>query len=226
MDTSDIRPFEEDIARIVPGFQVRWKPEYWHQRLVGKVLGSFNPQYLTTYTTTFYPYVYFPTKEYYDRIPLTTFMILAHERVHLQDTKDAPLWFRASYLLPQLLALPLLLVATVVAFWSWWAVLPAVVGLACLAPWPSPWRVRWEQRGYAMSLAVLHWSGVRLTDEVGAWAVKQFSGSGYYKMSWSTPRMTSWYETTRKSILDGTIEDDPVYGDVKRYMLAHGLVKT
>lgn len=219
MDINDLRAFEADTKKLVSGFEIAWKTNSRSQRVISWLLWVFNPRYLTNYATTFYPRVYFPSKEAYESSPNSSFTILAHERVHLLDSSRNPLWFRVSYLLPQCISLPLLGLAILFASMSLWISLFFVfLAIICLAPWPSFWRVHWEKRGYAMSMAVSYWiTGtipVSLLDRIR----ERFLGWDYYLMACDKWGIDSWLIQVARSIQDGTILADPVYADVYRFI--------
>jgi hypothetical protein len=227
MDLTDLRAFEADTAAVVPGFKLDWKNTSSFHKLLGLIMKPFNPGYMTSYTTTFYPKVWFPTQESYEKDPGRSLITLAHERVHLLDTKASPLWFRLSYALPQALLIPFLITGTVLAFFfGWWSLIAFGLGLACLAPWPSSGRVRLEQRGYAMSMAVLFWLTGDIPFERKDSIRKQFLSMAYYKMAWSPGAIDKWLEATDRSIRNGTLAaGDEVYGSVLRFLQSRGKAK-
>lgn len=226
MDQSDLQALEDDTREYVPGLQVVGKTDSLSQRLLGKVL-FFNHTYMTGYVSTFYPVVYFPTKTDYEGHSTRSFIALAHERVHLLDTKRQPLWFRVSYLLPQLLILPLLILSIAFAFVSLRASI-SILGLVVLAalPWPSSGRTKLEKRGYAMTLAVYYWLTKEIPPELKLEIKGYFVGWSYYKMSWNSADIDSWLVTTEQAIKSGTLIDDLVYGNVLQFMVNRGLLKT
>jgi hypothetical protein len=122
VDLSQLRRFEDVVRAEIPGFRIAFKNETWHQKALGLILRPFNPKYMESYTTTLSPVVYFPSREFYEGDPASSFAILAHEYVHLVDTKRHPVWFRLSYLLPQLLAPVFWLVFTALTGFNVWAV--------------------------------------------------------------------------------------------------------
>jgi len=226
MDQKDVIAFEDDTRALVPGFRVAWKSESCSERFLGLLLRPFNPDYMTKYISTFYPIVYFPSKDLYGSCPNCTFTVLAHERVHLLDTKEYPFRFRFSYLMPQIFALPFFLGACTMTFFSLGvAVTLFVMGLLFLGPWPSPWRVYWEKRGYAMNMAVSYWILGTIPAGLISSIKSQFLGWQYYRMSWSEKEIEHWISTTSESIRNGTITKDPVYGAVRWFMCSRGLVK-
>lgn len=168
------------IATKVPGFQVRFKNECRSQRLIGKLAWIFNKKYMTNYTTTLYPRVYFPNREFVEKDPTHAWKVLAHEYVHLLDNKQSPLGFRVRYGMPQLLGL--LALGAFGAFWSLW-MLFFLVALVAAAPWPSSGRTAIEMRGYTMSMAVDFWPRrVSVNTATKMWVAQHFTGWDYYRM--------------------------------------------
>jgi hypothetical protein len=226
MDQSDLRAFEEDTRKYVPGFQVVGKSDSWGQRLLGRIL-FFNPTYMTGFLSTFYPITYFPTMADYEGHPTRSFIALAHERVHLLDTKRHPIWFRISYLLPQLLVVPFLLLTITTVFISWKASF-FILGLTILAaiPWPSSGRTKLEKRGYAMTMAANYWLTKEITPKLKQEIKGYFVKWSYYKMSWNAADIDSWLTTTEQAIKSGTLINDLVYGNVLQFIVNRGLLKT
>ena len=266
MDLQALHNFEDVIRERVPGFKVAFKDESPSQKVLGFLMQPFNPTYMTKFISTFSPVVYFPSREYYESNPKSSFIILAHELVHLLDTQKAPLWFRASYLFPQILALfafaayiglvswhayPLAIllgclllgcgIATKLpwAFWIFaglglvgssalavwtggWASAAFFAGLVLLAPWPAPWRVKWELRGYAVNLAVTVWSYNTVPALVREMVVRHFIKGDYYFMSWSRAATEAALdEFTRKS-LSGEICAEEPYETIRAFWSQNG----
>jgi hypothetical protein len=103
MDLRTLRAFEVEVRRVCPEFKLGFKDQTFFQRVLGFLL-PLNRTYLTKGATTVYPTVYFPSKKQYEAHPWASFLVLAHEMVHLVDMKGKPL-ARLSYLMPQLLAI-------------------------------------------------------------------------------------------------------------------------
>lgn len=226
MTLDDLRAFEADTAKLVPGFQLAWKDKSTFHRLLGQVIRLVSPGYLKSLATTLYPKVWFPSQELYEGNPDGSFIKLAHERVHLIDNKADPL-FKMYYGLPQILALPWLLAAGLSSIWLHLWALPLVLGgLFFLLPWPSPWRVRREKRGYAMTLATVFWLYGDVPEAKKASVKKHFSSSAYYLMSWSSSDITSWVDETMEALRNGTLASkDPVFGHVLSFLRSRGLSK-
>ena len=197
IDLATLKRFESYIKTHIPGFEVRFKNESWSQKLLGTLL-FFNPNYITGFITTFYPYVYFPTKEGYEANPTNSFIILAHEFVHLYDDKNN-LSFKISYLFPQILSVLFILSGLISLFFSWIPfVILLTIGVLCLLPLPAPYRVHWEKRGYAMSMFVIN----HITQgdyEIKNFLKETFLGWSYFKMSWSENDIDKWYNNIKSN---------------------------
>lgn len=164
MDLATLHEFEDEIRKTIPGFRVAFKDESKLQALTGFFVRPFNPTYDTRYVTTLGTTVWFSSRKVYEDSPSKSFSLLAHEFVHLVDGRAQPVWFRLSYLFPQLLGplvlvpygilagrnawlllLPLLgyILGCFAALWStgaFWAVLvSALVGSSVLAVLKTGW---------------------------------------------------------------------------------------
>lgn len=226
MDLSTLKEFEADTQSVVPGFAVKWKDESFTQKVLGWIL-FFNPRYMTGYITTLYPAVYFPSRKDYEERPTNSLLVLAHERVHLLDSIRHGMWFKISYLLPQDLLIPMLVasLAFLLAHLKVVALILLVLGVAALLPWPSPWRVNWEQRGYAMTFAVNYWVFGSVSDPLKQSVREHFLDWSYFKMSRSPSNIDAWVQRVISSIEDGTICNDEAYASVYRFLSSKGLVK-
>lgn len=224
MNLSILKEFEKDTLTLVPNFSVKWKNESLTQKLLGWLL-FFNPKYMTGYVTTFYPSVYFPSKEDYEDNPTSSLMVLAHERVHLLDAIRYGMWFKFSYLLPQVLFAPLLIASIVclIGHLKLASLILLVLGLVALLPWPSPYRVNWEKRGYAMTLATNYWIFGSISDPLKQNIREHFLDWSYFKMSRSPADIDKWLASTVASIEDGTIRSDGAYYDVHKFLSSKGL---
>jgi hypothetical protein len=222
-----IEIYEAMVALIktrIPGFEVRFKSESWSQRLVALLVFVFNPKYLTGFTTTLSPYVYFPRREFVTANPTSAYKVLAHEYVHLWDTKQRPLGFRVSYMMPQLLAL--LALGAVGAFWSRWFLL-SLVFLLALAPWPSRGRTRAEMRGYAMSMAMNFWRHGSIDQGTKDYIAVHFTGWSYYRMCPNTRKVQVELDAWAAQISSGEIlkgVDKQPFADIYALLQEKGVV--
>lgn len=221
-----VAELEEHIAEAIPGFAVRFKDEDkmpWWLKFGWWVMGkTFNKRIWTRVTTTVYPEVWFPSREFYEKDPHARFGTLAHEYVHLQDMKTAGVaLFTLRYGMPQIFAAlaPLGLFGLLGLAWAPLYWLFAFFGfLVCLIPQETEWRSHYEFRGFIMSLCCRHWSG-RSLDTYVPWLVKLFDGPAYWYMG--TPDDTGMANTeivltvTARGVVAGDFDDKPIYKEVR-----------
>src|SRR5271167_3756358 len=92
-----------------PKLQIKYKNQSSVMRFLGKLL-FFTPGFMTDYTTTIGSTIYAPSTQFFTLHPVSSSVVLLHEFVHMYDQKIvSPLLFQLTYLLPQLLILPALL---------------------------------------------------------------------------------------------------------------------
>jgi len=269
MTLDDLRAFEALVRVHYPALRIEFKEQSFGQKLLGYLVFPFNHQYMTRYSSTFAPVVYFPSKDYYESNPKSSFTVLAHEFVHLLDTQQQPFWFRFTYMFPQTLAplalavyvawarshswplavlllgfvgsaliarvsmaaffvagLSVLLGSIALSIWaSGWAFLAFLVGLLLLSPWPSPGRVYWERRGYAMSLGIYRWTFGGVPQILRAAVAKAFTGPSYYFMSWSKDGTLTWVNDTVEAASAGGLVKELPYGIVNDFLRSRNLVR-
>lgn len=166
--------------QIAPGFQLRYKTDSSLMRALGVLAKPFNPQFMTTYTTTLGMTAYVPSKKDLQANPRKYFGILAHELVHMREQRlTGRVWYSLKYVSPQILAL--LSLGAIGAIWSPWFLL-SLCWLVCLAPIPSPGRANIELNGYTMSMAVDFWYEGSIGADEFDWISAQFTGAPYYFM--------------------------------------------
>lgn len=165
----------------VPGFDVRYKTDHWHQRFIRKLMFWFD---YNNFITTIYPHVYFPDHDYdRDYFPVET---MEHEWVHLKDWHTffgllpwvpGPMNAMAMsclYLFPQILAIGALLAPL-----NPWLLLCLVF----LLPIPAPFRALIEVRAYRRS--------IELGEDLEQ-VMKNFTGPTYYYMMPFPRLMNRW----------------------------------
>lgn len=86
------------MEREIPGFSVRFKDQCWHQRALGVLLWPLNRRYVDGYVTVLGRTAWWPSQARFQAQPERSVGTLLHERVHLWDWRDNPLWFPLSYL--------------------------------------------------------------------------------------------------------------------------------
>lgn len=175
---------EKKIQEEIPGFRIDYKDttKDWKLRVVGKIVGLFNKAFMTRFTTTLFPVVYFASRDSVESDFGAYFYTLCHEWVHLYDRKTKGFWFTLSYLFPQMFSL--LAVFSFLAFWNVWFIL-CLFFLLFLLPLPSIWRANWEMRGYSMNMAVRVWDKRPIQEDYLDTVVENFTGYNYYRMSLS-----------------------------------------
>lgn len=133
IDLTLLRTYESQMAVRIPGFKVKFKDESFLMKVLGFLAHPFNPDFLSTYTTTLGKTVYFPSRVYYESNPAGSMKTLFHEGVHLWDEQQHPLTFKASYLFPQGIGVFPLIVFLVFAGMHGWLVPAFFAGYALVA---------------------------------------------------------------------------------------------
>lgn len=194
----------EQMRVELPGFQIREKRVWfwWLLNYVGLIF-LWNPRFMTTMWTTVGRTVWVPNAhELFDaqrdvREMEADYCTLWHERRHMLDLRDfvkLPAALRGliwgfGYGCPQWLAL-----GALGAFWSpWW-----LLCLLFLAPWPSPFRVWVERRGYLASCEAWlsfypEWDVTVHDPWMQRVITENFLGWRYYRMAWSRKRIEDWF---------------------------------
>jgi hypothetical protein len=185
---------ENKIKECAPTYELRFKNKSTFMKVLDKIL-FFNKDFLTSVKTVIGTKMYWPSKEQYDKDPIATFRVLAHEFVHIMDYLRSPVRFVLGYLFPQILAAPavlfvllspILIPLIAVGILSPYILL-ALVTTIFLAPIPSPGRKKAEMRGYGMSIKVRMWLQGSNSQYLEDWYVDQFTGQLYYYM-WPFPK--------------------------------------
>ena len=197
------------IKLHIPKFKLDFKNKSWKLRFIGLLLRPFNSKFMTEYITTLKWTVYFPNEEYLEKYPKTSELILLHEFVHLWDRKHQGALFSFLYLCPQILAV-IPMVALLIAGWfmPWWVNIGlGILTGVLLLPFPSPWRMRAELRGYTMNLAYAHWTWDSQLNCNDNFVVRQFTGWGYYKMWGDRKDMEKRFIEVRKNIMEDKLDE-------------------
>lgn len=178
--------FDNVAGKVVPGVRIKFKKSSIIMRLLAIILFPINRRFLSAYTTVLGKTVYFPNPDWLNKHYRRAVGIISHELVHLSDrANEKPLMFEIKYLFPQILSVLSLL--ALFAFASAWFLL-ALVFLVFLAPWPAPYRLRYESTGYCMSMHYREITGSSF--DFVYWRniyAKELSGSSYYY-----PTMKQW----------------------------------
>ena len=170
--------FNELVAKAktyFPDLEIKYKDQDPLMKVLGTLM-FFNPNFKTSFVTTIGDTIYFPNKGYVDKASVSEVFI--HECTHIHDEQEmGSIRFKLGYLFPQILALPMLLLLFVL---TWKIVVP--LALACLLPWPAPFRARAERQAYFVSMRAgyqLHNVDPELS---GPHYAKNFKNSSYYWM--------------------------------------------
>jgi hypothetical protein len=191
------------MAQQIPGFKVAYKDKSLFMKVLAVLTKLWCPNFMTDYVTTIGKTVYVPTESFVAANYSNTWKVLSHEFVHLVDSKQHPISYFLGYVFPQ--ALAVLALGALGAFWSPWFLL-ALVFLVAAAPWASPGRLKWELRGYTMSMAVCFWQYGNLDPFTDKWiADNDLSGWGYYKMCWSQTKAEALIKDAASRISDGSV---------------------
>lgn len=186
------------IKEIDPKVEIRFKDEKlpWYTWIAFKFVSLFNKEAMTKYTTVVGSKIYFPSRKKYEENPDRSFATLAHEYVHVYDrVQHKPkVLFNIKYAFPQIFGL--LGLFGFLGFLNPWLFM-LFAPFALFAPWPAPWRVEYERRGYHMSLFVYQMMHKSYDVEH---VVKQFNTNKYYWMSWSEKSTREWWAEAEKEV--------------------------
>ncbi len=143
---------------------------------------------------------------------------LVHETIHALDEAVAGrLVFRFQYAFPQILSLLSLLALG--AFWSL-SFLWALLFLGFLAPWPAPWRAKYESRAYAATMAVLYWMTGQPNYVYADSVVHILKGVTYYCCDWNPKDTVSKYMAVLQepSLDSTTVLNSPYMNAVEKLL--------
>lgn len=100
-----------------------------------------------------------------------------------------------------------------------WTCLVLLAVAACLVPWPAPWRVKWEGRGYTATVAAAVWlkRSIDLDHIQG-----HFTGPEYYFMSWSGTAAEKLMVDASVSARSGSLQTSPPYSFTRDFLALQG----
>lgn len=211
-DTQMLLAMERKILATVPGYARIIKQYSKFMWFLNFFVRIFNKDFMTRYTTTIHPKVYFPEEKMKDA--RAVWKTLAHEWVHMVHAEATPTWwYSLKYLFPHWLAL--LALMSLGAIWGgpWW--LLNLCWLLCLAPLPAYLRSREEVSAYAMTMAVNYWRYGHVMPSTKERLVTHFTGSNYYFMWPFRKAVVRWLNTEEKKIVSGLYDNVAPYKDVK-----------
>lgn len=208
----------EVVHQIFPNVKIAYKDHSLLMRVLSTLL-FFNPLFMRSYITVLGNTVYFPSDHYPNSHPVSSFIVLLHELVHVydQDRLSKPL-FSILYLFPQILFLPTLLLFLI----SWKIALPLI--LLTLLPWPAYFRMIFEKRAYLASLYVIHCLNNKYHYNINLHQKKQFFieqfKDSYYYYVWPFKSLDNDFNQAIKKILQGSRPyEDHIFDILDRLIL-------
>jgi hypothetical protein len=190
------------VRHHYPYLKIGHKDQSPLMRTIGKML-FFYPSFMTHEATSCGNTIYFPNQSFINRKRISSIIFLLHELVHSHNKKKTgKLVFYVSYLFPQILLLPIL-----VLFWvlPWFVVLPIILILA--APIPAPFRMKHEKKSYLASLYCIQAINQKHNYHIDVQAqsdffVAEFNHLYYYKM-WPYPDIKQDFKEAMTKIENG-----------------------
>lgn len=183
-----------------------------------RLLGKLNPSFLTHVTTTIGNTIYLPDISNKDDIGMLK--TLAHEYVHVLDYRKN-MFFLPSYMFPQLFGVLSLL--SIGGLFNPFFYLFGLFGL-CFLKLPSPFRLKWEIRGYAMTLAMEKWLYGSISKQAKQEVVKVLKSPTYW-MTFDGEYLIREIKDKVASIENNTILKDPAFKQVNTYLKQNKLLK-
>jgi len=227
---------------------VKFKDESKFMWLIDRVIARlFNPTFMTRFTTTIGSTIYFTSEASVLLNQLPRAKTMAHEFVHAYDKKKHGLIkYDLAYLFPQILAVPalphllpgLLLGALMPGMISAWVTIglatltTTLLGFFLLGPWtlillaflvfaapiPAYWRMKWEVRGYTMSMAMNYWKHGSIMPSTIEWMATHFTSMNYYAMWPFKKSMIKRLNQAADDIRSGKVLEDPIFRQVHNAM--------
>lgn len=191
--TGDEKAFEEYRATIgKEGVELREKRvvRWWIVYYVA-LMFIWQRKFMTDYTTVVGSNIWRPRLYDFGKGARAAgdYATLRHEMVHVRDSRRWKVLWTPLYFFPQALAL-----GAFGAFWTPWCWL----FLLFILPWPAPFRVWAELRGYDETFRAIHNLKGRASPESRErqldWMVEIFCGWGYWRMSWSQARIRAHFK--------------------------------
>lgn len=230
MDMPSLDQAVRVVRDHIPGFGIRYKDESWSSKVIAVLVWIFNRRYLTAYTTTRYPRVYFPSRAWVKKNPRVATKVLLHEFVHLWDRKQERIWHVFGYGFPQILFLfflPVFIVALCIPgpALKWWVTgIAGGLALLSLVPWPAWFRRRAELRGYTMNMAINVWRYGSVVPGTVLWISKHFTGWEYYRMCWRKGPIRKSILRIADVLVENRLTDAEVEGDTTPFLIVRQLL--
>lgn len=104
---------------------------------------------------------------------------------------------------------------TLVFSWQYTGVNTLVLaGLIVVAPWPSPWRVRYELNSYTMNIALVQWLNGSVSELTKEHLVNRFTGPEHYYMCYDRQYVARKLEMNRQQAQAGVLQRLAPFGFV------------
>jgi len=137
--------FSKELTKLCPQLKIDYKDSSVLMKALSGAL-FFNKTFKTDFITTIGHTVYFPSKDYIEKDPLSAAIVLAHEYTHIKESESTgQIKYSILYMMPQIL---LLLIIPLIFIIGWYA----LFCLLFLLPLPAYWRKNTEVRGYTTTL--------------------------------------------------------------------------
>jgi hypothetical protein len=190
------------IHHHYPHFKIGYKDQSILMKIIGKLL-FFYPSFTTHEATSWGDTIYFPNQSFVNKKRISSIIFLLYELVHSYNKKRmGKLCFYLSYLFPQILAVPALLLFLV---FPWFVALPII--LILISPIPAPFRMKHEKKAYLASLYCIQAIDQKHNYHIDVRAqsdffVAEFNHFYYYKM-WPYPDIKQDFKEAMLKIENG-----------------------
>lgn len=190
------------VRHHYPDLKIGYKDQSAFMRTIGRLL-FFYPSFMTHEATSCGNTVYFPNQSFVNKKRISSIIFLLYELVHSYNKKKTgQLVFYFSYLFPQILLLPALLLFLIL---PWLTVLPIILLLA--SPLPAPFRMQHEKRAYLASLYCIRAINQKHNYHIDVRAQSDFFAAEfnhlyYYKM-WPYPDIKQDFKEAMTQIESG-----------------------
>lgn len=205
-----LESLQQEVRSMIPQARVAPKESSILMKFVNVFVCLFSPKFMTQFITTVGYTSYFPTAMLdagvkFHEYDVQNAAVFAHEAVHMYDRKRNPC-FPFLYLLPQLLGLLSFLSLLSVRCSHLW--LLALGFLVFLGPLPAYFRMRYELRGYTMTMAVNKWIWGDVNRD---YVTSEFTGPEYYFMWPFKVDTAKRIQAAKDNITSGQVLSEPMF---------------
>jgi ABC-type multidrug transport system fused ATPase/permease subunit len=188
----------DNATKYFPTLKIKYKDSSFFMKLLSYIL-FFNKVFMTKYTTTIGPTIYFPSEAFIKLRPISSLNILLHELTHINDSmKFGTFLYSFLYLFPISL-FPFMLLFLI---FSWKIALILII--LCMLPLPAYFRMHFERRAYFVSLYVINSLSKKMDfnpflEDNKKYFISQFKAPAYYFM-WVFPNINKQFDEAVKKI--------------------------